>query len=661
MTAAICAWLLCNVPAWAVAPPPVEAFGNRPALIDIDINPAGTRLAWIEDDGRDAGIVIHDLTTQRDMRKIGVAKGTRLRSISWANDETVLIDQRITHAVDGKSRNAREWQRWTALDAGGGKDRLLLNQGGDREWVTGASLVRRRTAKAGKIYMSTFDFSEAAYRSETGSRLSGGKKDAGWSVNLYEVDLATGNGRAITNGSPFTSEWLVDESSERAVRIDWNPTRGEFEILVRRGSGWSRLYRSAGCGRMDLVSFNADNTAAILLGSPCEDTRSKLWSLPLDGSPVTVLLEDATADIGDVIRDPFDGHVLGGVIAGAARPVRWTDSRAESRAAALGRSFRTTDVHVVARSNDSQRVVVLVEQQQQAPVYYLVDYAAKTAEIVNEMYPQLAGVKLGMVREFKYAARDQYPLIAYLTVPPETPEKNLPLVVLPHGGPESHDDPGFDWMAQFFASRGYAVLQPQFRGSSGFGHEHADAGRRQWGLRMQDDVTDGVRAIIEAGIADPKRVCIVGWSYGGYAALAGAAFTPELYACAASIAGVSDLPAMITYTERMSGDESNSLAYWREHIGSALDPKVAARSPSRSAATIRAPILLLHGTDDTTVPIVQSQTMARALNAASRKYSLVELPGDDHQLSASVTRVRMLTEVEKFLWPYLAAPQPVAP
>ncbi len=657
---AVFAWHFCSLPAWSAAPPPVEAFGNRPALIDIDINPAGSRLAWIEDDGRAARIIIHDLGSHKDLRRISIPQGTRLRAVYWANDETLLIDQRVTWAVDGKSRNATEWQRWSAVDASGGKDRMLLNTGGERNWVNGADLIRRRTGKAGKIYMSTLDFSSVAYRQETGTRLAGRKKDSGWVAGLYEVDLANGEGRAIANGSPFTIDWLTDESATSTVRSDWNPTRNEFEIFVLRGSTWRRLYESKGCGRMGLISLNADSTAVIVRGNTCEDAREKMWSLPFDGAPPTVLLEDAAADVTRAIYDPLDGHALGGVLAGAAQQTRWIDAQAEKRSAALERSFHTPSVRLVGRSSDYQRVVVLVDRERQAPVYYLVDFQAKTADIVNEQYPQLTGVELGPVREFAYAARDQYPLMAYLTLPPAVPEKNLALVVLPHGGPEARDYRSFDWMAQFLASRGYAVLQPQFRGSSGFGSAHADAGRRQWGLRMQDDVTDGVRAIIDAGIADPTRVCIVGWSYGGYAALAGAAFTPELYACAASIAGVFDLPAMIGYIERMHGDESGSLAYWRDHIGSPFDAQVTAKSPARSAVTIRAPILLLHGTDDTTIPIVQSRTMARALDAASRKYSFVELPGDDHQLSSSVTRVRMLSELEKFLAPYLAAAQPAA-
>jgi dipeptidyl aminopeptidase/acylaminoacyl peptidase len=286
-----------------------------------------------------------------------------------------------------------------------------------------------------------------------------------------------------------------------------------------------------------------------------------------------------------------------------------------------------------------------------------VDYTAKSAGIINEQYPQLVGVQLAEVREFKYAARDHYALFGYLTVPSGSAEKNLPLVVMPHGGPASRDDDGFDYMTQFLASRGYLVFQPQFRGSSGFGTAHAQAGRRQWGLRMQDDVTDGVKALVDQGIADPRRICIVGTSYGGYAALAGAAFTPELYACAISINGVSDLPEFIGYINRQGGDESNALHYWRNHIGPPGDPQVIAKSPARNAASTRAPILLLHGSQDTTVPISQSRSMARALSAAGRKFEFIELPGDDHHLSSSAMRVRALTEMERFLAEHLGARQ----
>jgi dipeptidyl aminopeptidase/acylaminoacyl peptidase len=172
---------------------------------------------------------------------------------------------------------------------------------------------------------------------------------------------------------------------------------------------------------------------------------------------------------------------------------------------------------------------------------------------------------------------------------------------------------------------------------------------------MQDDITDGVKALIAQGIVDPKRVCIVGASYGGYAALAGAAYTPDLYACAVSVAGVSDLTEMLAWNEKMGGDESDSFYYWRDSIGDSLDSRIAATSPARSAGTIRVPVLLLHGTNDSVVPFDQSQMMANALKAAGKPYELIPLEGEDHWLSTSATRIRMLSEIEKFLAANLAA------
>jgi dipeptidyl aminopeptidase/acylaminoacyl peptidase len=650
--------VLLSAPAPA-APPPVEAYGERPALIDVDLNPAGSRLAWIESDGKASRIIIYDLTAKKDLRKLTAPTETKLRSIYWANDETVLVNQSVTRTKGSVAPETTEWQRWSAVDASGGDDRILLMSGGDRSWVTGATLVLRHTARPGKVYMSTLDFSAANYRMETGTRLAGGKKDSGWISSLYEVDLASGAGRVMESGTPFTTAWLVDESGSHVARSEWIPTRREYELRANAGNGWKSLYRAEGCGHLSLVALTPDKSAVIVKGQLCDQERVKLWSFPFDGSPPRPVVEDAELDVEGVWLDPLDEKLLRATLSGPEESPRWLDASAQKRLAGLQKTFATGNVSIVGRSSDYKRVVVLAENATHPPIYYLVDYNTKSADIINEKYPKLNGVKLGTVEGFRYEARDKYPLMAFLTLPADSVRSKLPMVVLPHGGPEAHDHNEFDWLAQFLASRGYAVLQPQFRGSSGYGRAHADAGRRQWGLRMQDDVTDGVRAVIEQGIADADRVCIVGWSYGGYAALAGAAFTPELYRCAASIAGVSDLPVMLRHTARDLGKESNSFAYWREHIGPANDPEVIAKSPARSASTIRAPILLLHGTDDTRVPIAQSQIMARALEAARKQFTMVQLPGDDHDLHTSAMRIRMLTELEKFLAPHLGTAPPI--
>lgn len=637
-------------------PPSAEAFGKIPAVSHVDINPAGTHLAWIDGSGNLPRIVIFDLAAKREARNLTLPGDSRPTMVRWANDATLIASVRMTYSHTGNERDQRTWQRWFAIDVVGGSPRMLLaQQGSNLQWVTASSLVRRQTARPGKIFLASLEESETQGRREIGTRIHRGRLDSKVTYNLYEVDLKSGDADLLERGGQFTEDWVVDPTGKISARSEWDPTREKFSIHAKDGGGWRLLYEAGRCGQLKNMHLNVENTAVIARGSLCGESRVKLWSLPLDGSPMKALFEDSAGDVVSLTVDPVDDSVIAASFSGGDIGMRWLDARAEKRRGSLMRSFGADWVSLFGRSSDGQRIVVMAEYLSRPSVFHFVDFGAKRADIINETYPHLTDAKLGTLRRFKYDARDKYPLTAYLTVPSGTPEKNLPLIVLPHGGPESCDDPAFDWWAQFLATRGYAVVQPQFRGSSCFGKAHADAGRRQWGLRMQDDVTDAVHALVTQGIADPKRVCIVGWSYGGYSALAGAAFTPDLYACAASIAGVSDLPLMVGYEDRMARDDEDSgLDYWRDHIGPITDPQVIAKSPARAARAVRSPILLIHGAGDTVVPIEQSRVMALALKDAGKNYELIELPGEDHNLAKSEMRIRMLTELEKFLAKNLA-------
>ncbi|MCR5877108.1 prolyl oligopeptidase family serine peptidase [Phenylobacterium sp. J367] len=220
---------------------------------------------------------------------------------------------------------------------------------------------------------------------------------------------------------------------------------------------------------------------------------------------------------------------------------------------------------------------------------------------------------------------------------------------MPHGGPASRDEPGFDWWSQALASRGYAVLQVNFRGSDGLGGDLLEAGYGQWGRKMQTDLSDGVRHLAGQGVIDPKRVCIVGASYGGYAALAGPIFDRGVYRCAASVAGVSDLKKQISFSRERGG--SATFRYWTRFMGAEDlgDPVLAAYSPALHADKADAPILLVHGRDDTVVPLDQSRTMAEALAKAGKPHELVVQAGEDHWLTRGETRLAMLNAVVTFL------------
>ncbi len=641
-------------PAFA-APPPASAFGHAPTMTHVDMNPSGKLLAFAETLGDNPPqLVIFDLDARKEVRKINIGTDFTLREISWADDSTVLIEISRLRVVPGDGPPKKyEYFRTLALDVAGGPIRPLLLSGVDDDDVTAASMVRRRVEKPNTVVMSTFEHMATAGKMSMDTKIDRGRGDSKWTHNVFEVDTRTGKGKRIETGSQFTTGWLANKKGDPVVRVDWNPDTKSFRILGKHDGSWRELIKQTDGGRMYPVSLSADENALLAIGAR-GGPLDKLWSLPLDGSAASVLAADTEREIESVLLDPHSEVAVAATLGGANNDSRWIDTQAEARYNAIQKAFAGSYYRLEARSVDHKRVLVRVWGSAAPPVYYVVDYARKTADIVGDEYPSLIDQKLGEVRTISYKARDGYEIPAYLTLPPGADAKNLPLVVLPHGGPEARDFDEFDWWAQFIATRGYAVLQPQFRGSSGFGEAHRLAGRRQWGKLMQDDVTDGVKAMIAQGIADARRVCIVGWSYGGYAALAGAAFTPDLYACAASVNGVADLPMMLGMIKKKSGDDSNRFAYWEDHIGSAIDPEVVSKSPAKSASAIRAPILLVHGINDTTVPVEQSDAMARALQAAGKPVQYVKLDGDDHGILRTASRTRMLVELEKFLADHLA-------
>jgi dipeptidyl aminopeptidase/acylaminoacyl peptidase len=272
------------------------------------------------------------------------------------------------------------------------------------------------------------------------------------------------------------------------------------------------------------------------------------------------------------------------------------------------------------------------------------DRASGQLSLLAAQYPEIAPQATSPKQALTLKARDGLVLPAFLTLPKAGPMQALPAVILPHGGPISADTLDFDPLAAFLADRGYAVLQVNFRGSAGLGFEYRNAGLQRWGREMQDDLSDAVRWLVERGTADPKRVCIVGGSYGGYAALMGGASTPGLYRCVVSLAGVSDLPELASWRAKYV----NGRAVFERQVGGDSDA-LKQTSPRRLAAQFQAPVLLVHGTDDRSVPYAQSVAMDEALAKAGKPHQLVTLEGGDHFLSHAADRLRFYRELESFL------------
>lgn len=635
----------------ASAPPPAGAFAALPEMSFVRLSPSGQRVAWANDAGGSPIVVVFDVATGQDLKRIS-PPNSRVRDLDWADDRTLIISvsRTLTAAKSTLREETYEFERYLAIDVEDAKGaaRSLLMEHPDRELVTSASLERVHPEKPGTVIMSTYQYSEASHRGAIDSRISGGRKDSGWELTLFEVDLASGKGRALESGSVNTRDWILDPAGRPVARTENDPESRRFSILAKQGGSWKTIFSEEIDYEFEVLGLSADGQS-LLIRSPRGAERFKIWSLPLTGGALAPVYEDPDFDVNSVRFDRFTAQPVGYWVGGPDPRIVWTDPKMESIQKAVSKAFAGKSTAVFDRSSDYKHIIAEVESNASPPVYYLIDFNKGAADIIGEAYPSLADVPLGKVESTSYRSPDGIEVPAYLTLPPGLEAKGLPLVVFPHGGPYARDTADFDWWVQFLATRGYAVLQPQFRGSWGFGAGLFRAGHRQWGRGMQDDITAGVRELVAKGIADPKRVCIVGASYGGYAALAGAAFTPDVYACAVSVNGIADIPQMAGFIRERGGDDSQAYRSWQDLIGNPSDQDLIAFSPSRAVEAIRAPILLIHATNDTVVPPSQSRNFADLLRRKGKDVELIELPGEDHWLSTGASRLTVLEALDRFL------------
>jgi dipeptidyl aminopeptidase/acylaminoacyl peptidase len=467
------------------------------------------------------------------------------------------------------------------------------------------------------------------------------------------VDPLTGRGKVLEHGTYDTVGWDVDLAGGSRTRVDVDELSRAFSVQVRaKGvARWTELERGADVGELQRYMAYSDPDDGVYMREIGPDAERVVLKKLGDGSiqPVGQPTPGATPGL---IIDPYRSVAVA-VIGGADKPaVQWLDPELGAVHATLARAFKDQTVSLTNWSKDRTRFIARVSAPASPGAWYLYDKPRKELSPLGDEYPELKGAAFGATRWVVYKARDGLQIGAYYTTPAGmNPGSTPPLIVLPHGGPGSRDDYDFDFLTEFLVSRGYAVLRPQFRGSTGFGRAFYEAGRGEWGGKMQTDLLDGVTALAAEGAVDPTRVCIVGWSFGGYAALAGAALHPGAYRCAASFAGVSDLKMLLAQEAATYGHETSSFHALRKMLGrdGPNSPQLVATSPLQQVANIRAPILLMHAEKDTIVAPVQSQAMAEALRDAGKPVEFLMLADDDHYLRRSETRTRMLEALERFL------------
>lgn len=616
------------VAAQQAEPPPLNAYGSLPALSSVEISPDGASVAYIRRAGEGSQVV----AVARDGTPLVVVDTSDrlVRYVRWASADHILVASASTEKLPFFTSRTENH----LID--------IIN-------VRTQNAARAMHRSDQKSYNAIFDWSLGQYRGQPALYVQAVTENEGYlmTMDLYAIDLDSGRGRRQIKGESDTQRFIVRPDGEVVARTAYNSQNGQWRLSARSGGVWRDIHRA---------NALLDGPAVLGLGrSP--DTIAVAEEVDGDWRMVEVGLDsgadEARADIGaspnDVLHDAR-GLLVGVGYMGLYQDYEFfeptlADAWSTLKAALPGRQLTLTSF-----SDDLGVIAFHVEGTGEPGAYYLFDTAAKRVSLVGRAYPGLSGTDIAEVQLVRYKAQDGLDLFGYLTLPNGRDPRNLPLVVMPHGGPAARDTGGFDWQAQAIASRGYAVFQPQFRGSNGFGEALLEAGYGEWGRKMQTDVSDSVRHLAAQGVIDPARVCIVGGSYGGYVALAGMTLEKDVYRCAVSIAGVSDLRAMLMEEQRQgaSGNANPAVRYWSRFMGasSANDTGLDAYSPAKLVTPETGPILLIHGRNDITVPFVQSEIMARALGPRAQ---LVTLDDEDHYMSTNVTRQQMLSATMEFL------------
>lgn len=619
----------------ASAPPPLALFGQLPSLADPALSPTGDRLALLELQKGERYIVIFDLVKSKLVSAVRVGD-TKVRSLRWYDDNRLLILYSATsYPPFGVFGSRDEWFMLSSWNIATNQLRSIdMDDDG----------YQTMNAVTGAIDVRLVDGHPTLFVS--GTYLDGNT----FLPALFKIEFGHHRTMLVAGGSSEGADWAVDAQGRIAASYDYHetgPKQGQWVLRMRHGNDMSQV--AAGKALYDppyIVGFSYDDQSLLVAFDTPDGWIWKPLRLADDswGAPL-----GAGKTFYDVIRNRLTGQVIGGVQDPLAPSQVFFDPALQSRWSAIIGAYSGERVELVSYSDDLTKFLLHVFGSRDGDCYVLIDWRTVDAYPVGNIYPGLP--RFAEVRPVEYKAADGLQIAGFLTLPPGKPAKNLSLVVMPHGGPAATDDGGFDWWAQALASRGYAVLQVNYRGSDTT-PALLRAGYGEFGRKMQTDLSDGVRYLVDQGIADPKRVCIVGASYGGYAALAGVTLQTGIYRCAVSVAGLADLAGFLRWTSnRMLTTENMLTRYWDRFLGvtGPGDPLLKAISPIDHVDAVTVPVLLIHGRDDTVVPYGQSEDMAKALQRAGKSAQLISLPHEDHWLSHSATREEMLDAVVSFL------------
>lgn len=604
---------------------PLEDFFRDPAFTEIELSPDGTKVSALSIWKDQPNLYVIDLKTRSPAMLTGMTS-MGVANVRWVTNDRLIF----TGVEDGYSTGGL-----FAIDANGKHSRALIKS--VRQQGNRGSWVYRGGAFLGYIGGSSKEI------------LITSNERHQFEPDVYRINVRNGIKDMVALNPGDVTEWIPD--AKGSVRAGF-ATDGREQVVLYRGEPngeWKEVARhDFASGVIRPLAFEKSGKLLYVASNLGRDTAVLATFDPQAGEIVEELYGDDTYDVSDVILSRADHSLLGVLCEKERSYVVWLDPDMNKLQALVDRELPDTVNSFTSRSLDNKWVVILAHSDRDPGTYYLLNTVELTMEKIVRRCDWIDPQRMAQMRPIQYQARDGMTIHGYLTLPQGAKPENLPLIVNPHGGPWFRDSWGFNPEVQFLASRGYAVLQMNFRGSTGYGRKLLEAGYGQWGLSMQDDITDGVKWAIEQGFADPKRVCIYGASYGGYATMAGLAFTPDLYCCGVNYVGVTDIELLLktipkaweagrAQLEAMTGNEKTD----RERL--------EATSPMLHADQIHAPVFFAYGERDDRVDMKHATRFIGQLRKNGVEVEFMSRPDEGHGYRRWDNKIEYYRALEAFL------------